>query len=119
MRQRILVCAVVCSAVLAADTLVLRNGKSVEGTYLGGDSRRVRIAVAESVESYTVDEISNIRFGSDTPAHAAAAPKQRREILRPEPPAVAEPARPAGRLEVPAGTSLVIRMIDDVDSERD
>jgi hypothetical protein len=120
MTQRILLCAVACTAVLTADTLVLRSGRSVEGTYLGGDSRRVRIAVGEKVESYSVDEISNIHFGSSqTPAATAAAPppRKRAELLRPSPEPVTAPK--SGRSEVPAGTSLVIRMIDDVDSERD
>lgn len=119
MTQRIIVCAVVCSALVAGDTLVLRSGRSVEGTYLGGDSRRVRMAVGENVQSFSVDEIRNIRFGSES-APSAAAPRQRAEILRPAPaPAPVNESGRAGRLEVPAGTSLVVRMIDDVDSERD
>jgi hypothetical protein len=49
------------------------------------------------------------------------ATPERAEILRPERPAVAAPAAAsAGPVtELPAGTTLVIRMIDDVDSERD
>jgi hypothetical protein len=124
MSQRILIFAVVCSALLAADTLVLRSGRTVEGTYLGGDARKVRMAVGDSVETFNVDEITNIRFGSGakesaagTPA-AAATPRRRAEILRPAPAAPAATAQ-ASRREVPAGTTLVIRMIDDVDSERD
>jgi hypothetical protein len=119
MSLRIVMGAVVCSALLAADTLELRSGRTVEGTYLGGDARRVRIAVGDAVESFSVDEISNIRFGSaakpaPTAAATTAGPAPRAEILRP---AAAPDA--ASRREVPAGTSLVIRMIDDVDSERD
>jgi hypothetical protein len=122
MSPRILMCAALCSALLAGDTLVLRSGRSVEGTYLGGDSRKVRMAVGDSVESFSVDEISDIRFGSGGKPAAAAtstpapATRRRAEVLRPAP---ATPVEHSGRREVPAGTTLVVRMIDDVDSERD
>lgn len=122
----------VCSLALSADMLVLRNGKKVEGTYLGGDSRRVRVAVADTVQSYDVTEISEIRFGAAASSAAVPAPpvnesrastqqsRERIELMRPER-TVSSPATTASRTakEIPAGSSVVIRMIDDVDSERD
>ena len=126
MMQRVVVCTLLCAFGLAADTLVLRSGKVVEGTYLGGDSRTVRMLVNDASSSFSVSDISEIRFGS-APA-PTAAPKQRSQILRPEPEtpaATAAPRRQSSAMtttasaEVPAGTALVIRMIDDVDSERD
>jgi hypothetical protein len=104
----------------------MRDGRTVQGAYLGGDSRRVRVAVGDRVESLNVDEISQISFGSAVTAEPAngpgrRAPRERTEILKPEsnpPAATAAPARRGG-VEVPAGTIVVIRMIDDVDSERD
>lgn len=125
MVQRVLipVCAVACSVSLFADTVVLKNGKSVEGAYLGGDSRRIRMAIGDGIQSFSVDDISRIQFGEAEPASApaqAAARGARTGILRPAAPQPRTDARPAaGRTTVPAGTSLVIRMIDDVDSERD
>jgi hypothetical protein len=126
MLQRISACVLACSLGLLADTLVLRNGTSVEGTYLGGDSRRVRIAVEESVQSYDVNEITEIRFGPAKAAASAPAPApapapqtkraERIELLRPQPSAPASASRPP--VEIPVGTALVVRMIDDVDSER-
>jgi hypothetical protein len=81
------------------------------------------MAVGENVTSFGVDEIASIRFGSDTQTTQPArrpAQRQRAEILRPSPaPAAAQPALDAGRTQIPAGTSLIVRMIDDVDSERD
>lgn len=128
MLHRTAACAVLFAIGLTADTIVLRSGKTIEGTYLGGDARRVRIAVADEVQSVAIDEISQIRFGAQqAPAVAAAAkpkptpPKQRAEILRPDtlttrPAPAAATTRAA---EIPAGTSLMVRLIDDVDSERD
>lgn len=111
-----------------ADTLTLRSGKTVSGTYLGGDSRQVRIAVGDRVETYSVDEISTISFG---PVSAASAPAA--TAVTPDKPSILQPERtysttapapqPASAspdlTEVPAGTEITIRMIDDVDSERD
>ena len=129
MIRRTLVCTLLCSVAVLADSIVLRSGKTVEGTYLGGDARRVRVAVGDEVQTINIDDISQIRFGTAPAAAATPAPKpaptkQRAEILRPDTlsarPAPARPATAsAQRSEIPAGTSMVIRLIDDVDSERD
>ena len=103
----------------------------MEGTYLGGDARRIRVAVGDRVESFDVGEISTIRFGSGSSSSSSAATTaatsrqgqaKSGELLRPQARAAAAnsaSARSASRIEVPAGTPLVIRLIDDVDSERD
>lgn len=129
MRRPNVLAILVCSTALFGDTVVLRNGKLVEGTYLGGDSRQVRLAVGESIRNINVTEISEIRFGATAaplkPAapSAPAAPRERIELMRPErETATAAPRSsvPVERtVEIPAGSSLIIRMIDDVDSERD
>jgi len=124
MLYRTAACAVLVAIGLTADTIVLRSGKTIEGTYLGGDARRVRVAVADEVQSLAVDEISQIRFGTQSAAAAKAkpaAPKPRAEILRPDTLATRPAPAPstARHGEVPAGTALVVRFIDDVDSERD
>ena len=126
MLGRTVVPALLCAIGLSADSVVLRNGKTIEGTYLGGDARRVRMAVDDEVQTIVIDEISQIRFGSQTaPAATAkpkpAAPKQRAELMRPDTltPRAAPAAAATERTELAAGTSLVVRLIDDVDSERD
>jgi hypothetical protein len=126
MIERTVICAVLCAIGLAADSIVLRSGKTVEGTYLGGDARRVRIAVDDEVQTIAIDEISQIRFGSQNAAATTkpkpGAPKQRAELMRPDtltPRPAQASAASSQRTELPAGTSLVVRLIDDVDSERD
>lgn len=150
MLRQILVSGMLAVAVLTADTVVLRSGRTLQGDYLGGDTRRVRVAVGDRVETIPVEDISEIRFGAAAtpaakpsaaapgtastkpiaPAKTAAPPKQRADILRPErvpmtgsssaasttPPRVASRT---SRIEVPLGTEIVVRLIDDVDSERD
>lgn len=115
MFQRTAAAILVCASLMAGDTVVLKSGRSVEGTYLGGDARRVRLAIGDSVQSFDVNEISEIRFGAPAPA-----PRERVELMRPQTTPAPAPATTTRRaVEIPAGTALVIRMIDDIDSQRD
>jgi hypothetical protein len=102
---------VACLAVFGfGDTLTLRDGRVVNGSYLGGDVRNVRFAAGDRVDSYRVDDISTISFGGSAPAGASAG------AAPPPPPAA---ATDSGGPALPSGTTLTIRMIDSVDSERD
>lgn len=114
-----------CLSIAVADVLTLRDGRTVRGTFLGGNARQVRVAVGEAVQNFSIDEIVFIEFGNGgramlAPAQPAtpATPAAPAPPAPPEPPAVAaRPARPG--TEIPTGTAIVIRMIDDVDSQRD
>ncbi|MFN3323958.1 MAG: hypothetical protein ACK5AZ_10715 [Bryobacteraceae bacterium] len=130
MSLRIAFLACMVASICFADTLRLKDGTVVQGTYLGGTSRQIRMLVGDTSRTYEVSEISSLQFGDaaapqaaaqqPAPAQAAvAAARQPEGILRPEraPAAPAQPAKAA--LELPAGTQLVVRMIDDVDSQRD
>ena len=112
-----------------ADTLTLRSGRVVNGTYLGGNARQVRMEVQDRIETFDVSDVSSLQFSAAAPAASAPAPApppaderplvQRRNenaVMRPDP-APAPEAPPAGSIELPAGTDLVVRMIDSVDSE--
>jgi len=119
-----------------ADTVTLKNGRVVNGTYLGGTARQVRVDMGDRVETLDVSEISRIEFGGleaavpERPQLRRADPNHDRPPMRPraeaEPPimrpdpvqqAAAAPPRPRGPVDLPAGTNLVVRMIDGVDSE--
>ncbi len=130
MYLRIIVCAAVISCAASADTLVLKNGNRITGTYLGGDARTIRMTVGDRVQSYSVSDVDNLTFGSDTQAAAQPAPSpaqpapapaaQERAVMRPD--AQTAPANPApspSGVEIPAGTTITVRMIDSVDSDRD
>lgn len=109
-----------------ADTLKLRTGRVVNGTYLGGTSRQVRMEVGDRIETFDIGEVASLEFA--VPAAAAPTDEQRPQLRRSENvfrPAVAAPAAaPAAQtasaagVELPGGTSLVVRMIDAVDSEK-
>src|SRR5271168_2881056 len=51
------------AALGAADTLTLRSGQVVRGQYVGGDARRIRMAVGDRVETYSVEDVAGLAFG--------------------------------------------------------
>ena len=56
-----------------ADTLKLRSGRVVNGTYLGGTSRQIRMEVADRIETFDVGEVTSLEFGA-APATAPNRP---------------------------------------------
>jgi hypothetical protein len=113
-----------------ADTITMRDGTVIRGTYLGGSARTVRVEVGDRIQTVDVSDITRIDFGGPVPQAAAPAPAppsiypNSGNVLRPsDPPPPPPPAAPrmqqsASNGMLPAGTNLVIRMIDAVDSER-
>ncbi|MBI4873752.1 MAG: thioredoxin domain-containing protein [Acidobacteria bacterium] len=47
-----------------ADSLTLRDGRVVTGSFLGGDTRQVRLVVGEKVETFALSEVARIEFGA-------------------------------------------------------
>jgi len=88
------------------DTITLKNGQVVNGTYLGGTARQVRIDLGDHIQTFDVSDIVRIEFTA--PAPQPAPPPQ--EAAAPQP-------APAPNFTLPAGTNFVIRMIDAVDSQ--
>jgi len=121
------------ASVLAADTVRMKDGRTVHGTYLGGSARQVRMEVGDQIETLDVTDIERIDFGSGSgrqtppppppppPAHSDEdRPTLRRNdstILRPEQAPPPPPRANEGAFELPSGTNVVVRMIDGVDSE--
>lgn len=162
-----------------ADTVTLKNGRVINGTYLGGSPRQIRVDMGDRIETLDVSSVARIEFGgaaatvqdddrrptlhraegsgsdssgdrpvlrgsgsagssddrptirrADSSDSSDDRPVLRRSdnsggsvILRPDnpdtgasaPPRPEPPAR--APIELRAGTSLVVRMIDGVDSE--
>src|ERR1700674_4161132 len=99
----------------SADTLQMKDGNVVRGRYLGGSERAVQFEVNGKIELYNVDQVLSITF---TGAPAAGFSQPRSEDHR----AVSED-NPSGKeryrgasVTVPAGTRILVRMIDSVDS---
>ncbi len=52
-----------CPILVSADTLRLKSGQVLNGTWMGGDVRQVRFAVGEQVQTIAVHDIAAIEFG--------------------------------------------------------
>jgi hypothetical protein len=123
-----------CATLGFADTITLKNGTVIHGTYLGGTARSVRVDDGTSVQTLDIFDVSKIEFGSNAPAIRNPRPIERNvdrsnddrpilrrsesNVMRPEdaPPPPSPPPVPAN-FELPAGTNLTIRMIEAVDSQ--
>ena len=119
----------VCAAlgIASADTLRLKDGTVLQGTFLGGSAREVRFDNGENVRTYPVDQVRGIEFQSGSSGNRDSSSEVPRMIRRSGPldsdsrPSYSE-SRPAYNdsqsygAEVPAGTMITVRLIDTVDS---
>ncbi len=109
----VLIPALVLSA--RADTLETKDRRVVNGKYLGGTQSNVRFLVDGRVELYLVEEIVALTFGGETsptkkPAAAVHSSAGRTSHAR--------SSTLSQSVTVPAGTRLLVRMVDSVDSEK-
>ncbi len=163
--------ALVLASAGLADTITLKSGRVINGTYLGGSPRQIKVEVGDQIETLDVGTVARIEFGGgpaaiqdddrrptmrrndsgdgDRPVLRRAnnadssdddRPTLRRAdnsgggapssgspssgapsggILRPDPAdtGAPAPAASAGTIELAAGTNMVVRMIDGVDSD--
>src|SRR5579863_1449565 len=47
-----------------ADTLILRDGRTVNGTYIGATPREIKIDVGGEIRTFNVSDVSSLSFGS-------------------------------------------------------
>jgi hypothetical protein len=102
----------VVAALSSADTLTLRSGQVVNGDYLGGDARNLKMAVGDRIETYAVSDVSDLRFAGAQRSSAAPQPQADRGGF-----ASQTPPAPVYGVQIPSGTQITVRMIDAVDSQ--
>lgn len=125
----ILTTSLLCAGalLLSADTLVLRNGGTVQGTYLGGDARQIRMDQNGAVQTYDIGQVQSVIFNDA--GYQAAPPPRDQDRDRGDrdrgdrdrgaanyPPPGGQNYNNAG-ITIPADTEVKIRMIDRVDSD--
>jgi hypothetical protein len=133
----------------AADTLELKDGRVLQGRYLGGTQAVLRFEINGEVQAFNVADAVALTFtknsgatsapsptappvAAPTPVSAPAPsqdapppvvsqdvppPAARPSSLAPAP-KTQDPAAQYGEITIPAGQSLLIRMIDGVDSSK-
>ena len=106
---------VLFSVSASADTLQLKDGRVVQGRFLGGTQASVQFEANGKIDLYDVDQVISITF-TGAPAVSSAMQAAPPAPL-PDAPVASLPRRESG-VTVPAGTSLLVRMIDSVDSDK-
>jgi hypothetical protein len=141
------------AGVAAADTLELKDGRVLQGRYLGGTQAVLRFEIKGEVRTFSVVDAVAVTFtgtsgATNAPAPAAEAPVPTnpspasdasapsagqepivsQDVPPPGPLApaarlapaakVQDPAAQYGEVTIPAGQSLLVRMIDGVDSSK-
>jgi hypothetical protein len=100
---RLWLAALVCAAAqLNADMVTLQNGRRLEGTFLGGNTRQIDF-LTTSGESLRIqiDTLKTLTFASATPAAAVA-------------PAPSKPPAARQGVLIPAGTAFRVHTIDAI-----
>jgi hypothetical protein len=103
---------------LSADRVRLRSGKAVEGMFLGGDSKAVRVLLEDGqVSEIPIEQAVAVEFAARKPTAAptpAAKPAAKPAVATSPTPAPARAAAPKP-VTVPAGTTLNVRLTQGID----
>jgi hypothetical protein len=99
-----------------ADTLELKDGRVLQGRYLGGTQAVLRFEVDGNVQTFRTNDIVAVTFthGSGNPAAAPASGPPPSADPVPQ----VQPVAAGGTVTIPAGESILVRMIDSVDSSK-
>jgi hypothetical protein len=98
-----------------ADTLELKDGRVIQGRFLGGTQALVRFSVNGEVQTFNVTEIVALTFTNNYGAVAGGPdPTPVPQAVVPAP----APVPAGGQVTIPAGQPLLVRMIDGVDSKK-
>jgi hypothetical protein len=95
----LVVAMAVCVVPAGADTLRLRSGSTVQGTFVGANTEQVEFVGPDGVaRSYQIRDVDGVRFS-----------------LPPPPPPPPPPVTSGPAITIPAGVVLTVRLIDGID----
>ena len=104
---------------LSADRVRLRSGKTIEGIFIGGDSKTVRVLLDDgSVSEVALGDTAAVEFSARKPKPAPPPPPPPPKAV---PTAAAAPADappkppPPKPITVPAGTAVNVRLTEGID----
>ncbi len=79
MRLLNLTLAFLLATVTYADIITLKTGRVINGTYLGGSPREVKVQIGDQIETLNTNDIAKIEFGNGAPVTAT---DRNRPVLR-------------------------------------
>ena len=109
------------AGIAAADTLELKDGRVLHGRYLGGTQAVLRFEVKGEVQTFSTIDIVALTFTSrnaEVGPPPPVAPAAIASVAAPPPIAAAPASEYRDNVTIPAGQSLLVRMIDGVDSSK-
>jgi hypothetical protein len=111
--------AALCLLVSSAwgDSLQLRNGSVINGTFLGGTGDEITFQVGTRTQRYAVADVVSISFDDASRTYPSAESQVPAPPLQPEPTPTLSSQR-SEIVKVPSGTRILIRTIDAIDSDR-
>ena len=138
MKKQIFIPFLMAGLLLNADTVIMRNGNRVNGTFVSGDNHTIRIDIGGHVNTYNLNEVDSIQFtggqqsygpnsnyqpNTEYGRNSNSSPQSNTEYGRNANYRASNQNYGQGTgvnsLEVPGGTQIVVRLIDPVNSETD
>lgn len=101
------------ATLLSADTLTLRNGEVVQGTYLGGSAREIRMDLNGAIRTFDVGQIQSVTFSDPAYQPPPPPPPQASNF----PPRQQGPAPGPLGITIPVDSPVTVRMIESVNSD--
>jgi len=111
--------ALILTASLSADRVRLRSGKVVEGTFIGADSKAVRVLLdSGQVSEVRIEDTTAIEFAARKPAPPPPPPAPK-PAAKPVVAAAAAPPPPPPKktVTVPSGTAINVRLSEGIDAD--
>jgi len=111
-------CLGLLSSLAMADTLKLKNGSTIIGTYAGGSEYQISFRVGGTVQQYNISDVASLSFEKAEGWHSrnddpGFAPK-----AAPSEPPPSTYRQYSDSVTVPSGTRLTVRTIDSIDSDK-
>lgn len=93
-----------------ADTLELKDGRLVEGKFMGGTQRTIRFQTDNKIVVYRVSDVLALTFSSKVSSLATPTPRPPVTAVTSSP----TPLSDRNKIVLPPGTSLSVSMLDTV-----
>lgn len=104
------------ASIASADTLELKNGSVIEGTFIGRTETTITFQVGSSEQTFNLADVASMKFDSDGKTNDAQP--QQGAPLSSEPATVDHgSAHARAYVTIPAGTRVSVRTIDRIDSK--
>ncbi len=100
------------------DSLQLRNGSLIKGTFLGGTGDEISFQVGTREQRYALADVISVTFDDDSRTYPSAESQPPPTPPQPATDPTLTTSRGRDIVKVPTGTRILIRTIDAIDSDR-